>query len=190
MWYNKNIQWHINEEKIFIPQIQKRCAEREKIMKKDVDVKRENEEIAKVTEKLREKAIEAAEKAVAVLDGKSTAMKIAMKIAMVFLGILSCVSLCWCLKVSIMFFYYTWEYMGMKQVAIISFAIAIAVDEVQKHGFLSLLVKVAAIILVIKVAGDLTDVDTTSIDVILRWIANIPEFVTRELTPLFRFKFW
>ena len=49
------------------------------------------------------------------------------------------------------------------------------------------MVKVAAIILLIKVAGELTNVDTTSIDIVLKWIAKIPELVKSELTPQLKF---
>ena len=170
---------HKNEENFYIPQIQKKCAERKKIMKKDV--KRENAKKAKVMgEKFQRKANEVAEKLVEEFDGKSTAMKIAMVVFVV----LSVISLFWTIKISIIFLCFAWKYLGLKQVIITSIVVAIVVEEIRKNGVLSLLVKVAAIILFIKVAGELTNVDTTSIDIVLKWIAKIPEFVTSELTPL------
>ena len=85
-------------------------------------------------------------------------------------------------------FLFIWERLGMKFVFFVTLIICIIGEEIKKNGLCQFILNLLAIVILFKIAGELTNSDTKAIDEILKWIAQIPSFVVNVLIPYV--KFW
>ena len=76
----------------------------------------------------------------------------------------------------------------MKFVFFVTLIICIIGEEIKKNGLCQFILNLLAIVILFKIAGELTNSDTKAIDEILKWIAQIPSFVVNVLIPYV--KFW
>ena len=71
---------------------------------------------------------------------------------------------------------------GKKAGVLAGFFAGILVDEIQKNGMISAIARILFIVFLLKIAGEMTGVDTEAIDMVLKWIANIPNLIANFLT--------
>lgn len=85
-------------------------------------------------------------------------------------------------EITIFYFYYILIKFKMLHVMVIVALIGILVDEIQKNGMISAIARMLFIVFLLKIAGEMTGVDTEAIDMVLKWIANIPNLIANFLT--------
>ena len=85
-------------------------------------------------------------------------------------------------EITIFYFYYILIKFKMLHVMVIVALIGILVDEIQKKGMISAIARILFIVFLLKIAGEMTGVDTEAIDMVLKWIANIPNLIANFLT--------
>ena len=85
-------------------------------------------------------------------------------------------------EITIFYFYYILIKFKMLHVMVIVALIGILVDEIQKNGMRSAIARILFIVFLLKIAGEMTGVDTEAIDMVLKWIANIPNLIANFLT--------
>lgn len=144
----------------------KECAERENIMKEN-----------NIEKKIRSAASNADQKL-----GKSCSVwyklnKRTKILLMILAAVLMLLILPRTMKITMYYFYYIVIKFKMLHVMVIVALIGILVDEVQKNGLISAIERMLFIVILLKVAGEMAGINTEAIDMVLKWIANIPNFI-------------
>lgn len=85
-------------------------------------------------------------------------------------------------EITIFYFYYILIKFKMLHVMVIVALIGILVDEVQKNGLISAIERMLFIVILLKLAGEMAGINTETIDMVLKWIANIPNLIANFLT--------
>ena len=85
-------------------------------------------------------------------------------------------------EITIFYFYYILIKFKMLHVMVIVALISILIDEVQKNGLISAIERMLFIVILLKIAGEMAGINTEAIDMVLKWIANIPNLIANFLT--------
>ena len=149
----------------------KECAERENIMKEN-----------NIEKKIRSAASNADQKL-----GKSCSVwyklnKRTKILLMILAAVLMLLILPRTMKITMYYFYYILVKIKIFQVMVVVVFAGILVDEIQKNGMISAIARMLFIVFLLKIAGEMTGVDTEAIDMVLKWIANIPNLIANFLT--------
>lgn len=83
---------------------------------------------------------------------------------------------------------YIWKGLKMRQMIIATSIVAWLFYEFRENGIIATTARLLFIVVLLKVAGNLAGVDTKAIDTILKWIAEIPNVIAKDVIPWI--KFW
>ena len=144
----------------------------------------------KVNEKLR-KAISFTDQKVGersrIWSEASSKEKVAFVIIMALAGIAMVIMLSGMLKAMVYVSTPLWRNEAMTRSVVIAVISVMVLDEINKRGILTSILKILCIIIIVKVIGEMLGADTKDIDSILKWIVDVPNLISRELPWL---KFW
>ena len=117
----------------------------------------------------------------------SNAEKIAFAIIMVLAGITMAIMLSGILKAMVYASTSLWGKENIRMAIVIAVISVMVLDEINKRGILTSILKIICIVTLVKIIGELTGSDTKTIDSILKWIVDVPNLISKELPWL---KFW
>ena len=117
----------------------------------------------------------------------SNAEKIAFAIIMVLAGVAMAIMLSGILKTMVYASTSLWGKENIRRAIVIAVISVMVLDEINKRGILTSILKILCIVTLVKIIGELTGSDTKTIDSILKWIVDVPNLISRELPWL---KFW
>ena len=77
---------------------------------------------------------------------------------------------------------------GIIQICLVEILVLVVLYEIKENGMLSTISKILFIVLAMKFTAEFVGVDTKAIDTILKWIAEVPNIIAKDLIPWI--KFW
>lgn len=160
-----------NRGKIVHSSNTKECAERENIMKENNNAKKFRSVVSNVNQKIG--------KNFSIWNKLNKRNKILLS---ALLAILMLLMVPKTVEITIFYFYYILIKFKMLHVMVIVALIGILVDEVQKNGLISAIERMLFIVILLKLAGEMAGINTETIDMVLKWIANIPNLIANFLT--------
>ena len=91
----------------------------------------------------------------------------------------------------VMFAVFIWNGFMMSQAIVAILVVTVVWIEVYKNGIISTVTRVMIILVIIKVASDMTGGDTKVIDMVLKRIADVPNLIVKDFIPwMFPWLFW
>lgn len=117
----------------------------------------------------------------------SNTEKIAFAIIMVLAGVAMAIMLSRSLKAMVYVSTSLWGNEAMTRSVVIAVIAVMLLDEINKRGILTSILKILCIIIIVKVIGEMSGADTKAIDDVLAWIVDVPNLISKELPWL---KFW
>lgn len=142
------------------------------------------EEMKKKARKVEDEAKETMKKTKKFWKTQSSGMKfVAIMMAVAFI-----IFLPMALRTTLMIQICIWKGLKLGQMIVATLIGALILDEFQKNGIIATIARLLLIVVLLKLVGDFAGADTKAIDTILKWIAEIPNVIAKDVIPWI--KFW